>query len=44
MSRLYPYFLSCWLNYTISEDQLAKAVTKGYITEEEFQTIINTPR
>lgn len=44
MSRLYPYFLSCWLNYTVTEQQLESAVAKGYITEEEKNEIIATPR
>lgn len=43
-SLLYNYFLSCWINYTITDEQLQKAVSKGYITYDEYLTIINTPR
>jgi hypothetical protein len=43
-SRLYAYFLMCWKNYTVTEEQLQVAVQKGYITQEEYEEIISTPR
>jgi hypothetical protein len=43
-SRLYAYFLSSWKNYTIDETGIQNAVTKGYLTQEEADTIIATPR
>jgi hypothetical protein len=43
-SRLYPYFLMCWKNYTVTAEQLQTAVQKGYITQEECEQIISTPR
>lgn len=39
-SRLYGYFKMCWENETITIEQLENAVLKGYITQEELQTII----
>lgn len=41
-SRLYNYFLSCWINGTVTELQLQNAVTKGYITQDEYNTIVAT--
>lgn len=43
-SRLYKYLLSSWLNCTLSEEQVQNAVLKGYITQEEADTIKSTPR
>lgn len=43
-SRLYNYFLTCWINGTVTEEQLQTAVSKGYITQKEYETIISTPR
>lgn len=43
-SRLYNYFLYCWINGTITEEQLQQAVAKGYITQDEYYQIISTPR
>lgn len=40
----FQYFLLCWLNYTITDEQLQKAVQLGYITQEEYEIIVNTPR
>lgn len=44
MSRLYNYFLDCWKNRTVIEVQLQNAVTKGYITQDEYNIIITTPQ
>lgn len=41
-SRLYDYFLSRWVYGTILESQLATAVTKNYITQEEKDVIVST--
>ncbi|MBD1372491.1 XkdX family protein [Hazenella sp. IB182357] len=30
----------CWRYGTVTETQLQNAVVKGYITEEEFETIM----
>lgn len=43
-SRLFNYFLMCWVNDTVSERQLITAVEKGYITAEEKENITATPR
>lgn len=43
-SRLYNYFLTGWVNGTVNEENLTNAVAKGYITEEEKQTILATPK
>jgi hypothetical protein len=44
MSRLYGYFLMCWKNGTVTQTQLDTAVTKGYITAAEEETILATPQ
>ncbi|MCH5586322.1 XkdX family protein [Shimazuella sp. AN120528] len=41
-SRLYAYFYTCWKNGTISQEQLQTAVTKGYITQEEYDRMITS--
>ncbi|MGA9175127.1 MAG: XkdX family protein [Thermoactinomyces sp.] len=43
-SRLFTYFLLRWQTDTITEEQLQNAVAKGYITQDEYQTIIETPK
>lgn len=43
-SRLFNYFLMCWINGTVTEAQLETAVSKGYITEQEKQDIMATPQ
>ncbi|GIP38298.1 hypothetical protein J31TS4_15780 [Paenibacillus sp. J31TS4] len=43
-SRLFNYFLMCWINDTVSEQQLETAVAKNYITEQEKRDIIATPK
>lgn len=43
-SRLYGYFLMCWRNGTVTESQLQTAVSKGYITQSEYEAIIATPQ
>lgn len=43
-SRLFRYFLLCWKYHTITEEQLKRAVELGYITQEEYEIIVNTPR
>ncbi|QQE75734.1 XkdX family protein [Brevibacillus composti] len=43
-SRLFNYFLMCWINGTVTEQQLETAVAKGYITQEEKENILATPR
>lgn len=43
-SRLFNYFLMCWVCGTVTEQQLETAVVKGYITEEEKQNILATPK
>lgn len=45
MSRLYNYFVTCWLyNPSFTEVNLTNAVTKGLITEEEKAQILLVPR
>jgi len=43
-SRLFNYFLMCWVSGTVNEEQLTNAVAKGYITEQEKQDIMATPK
>ncbi|WP_082050322.1 XkdX family protein [Risungbinella massiliensis] len=43
-SRLYGYFLMCWKNGTVTESQLQTAVSKGYITQSEYEEITSTPQ
>lgn len=40
----FNYFLTCWMWGTVSESQLTQAVAKGWITEEQRQAIIATPK
>lgn len=42
-SRLFNYFLMCWINSTVTEAQLTTAVSKGYLTDQERQDIVATP-
>ncbi|WDU84191.1 XkdX family protein [Caloramator sp. Dgby_cultured_2] len=44
MSKLYNFFLQCWLNGTVDETRLQNAVAKGYITQEEYEQIIATSK
>lgn len=45
MSKLYNYFVSCWTtNPNFTEVNLQNAVTKGYITQEEADTIKAMPK
>ncbi|MDC0761708.1 hypothetical protein POF51_13460 [Brevibacillus sp. AG] len=43
-SRLFNYFLMCWVCKSVDEENLSNAVAKDYITEEEKQNIMATPR
>jgi hypothetical protein len=43
-SRLFNYFLMCWINGTVTDSQLQTAVDKGYITATEKQDIEATPQ
>ncbi|OPX87009.1 MAG: hypothetical protein A4E53_02664 [Pelotomaculum sp. PtaB.Bin104] len=43
-SKLFNYFLMCWINGTVTEAQLTTAVSKGYLTEEEKTSILATPK
>ncbi len=42
MSRLYEYFKWRWYYRTIEIEQLEKAVTKTYITQQEYEQIIES--
>lgn len=45
MSALYNYFVSCWKNNpNFTETNLTNAVTKGLLTEQEKQQILEIPR
>lgn len=45
MSALYPFFLSFWVyNPSCTQSRLDTAVSKGYITAAEEQTILATAR
>lgn len=42
-----PYFdflLNQWILGKLTEQQVQNAVTKGYITQEQAEEILNTPR
>lgn len=41
MSKLYNFFLQCWLNGTADETRLQNAVAKKYITQAEYEEIIS---
>lgn len=40
----FNYFLMCWMWGTVSESQLVQAVAKKFITEEQRQAIVATPK
>ncbi|WP_369411289.1 XkdX family protein [Polycladospora coralii] len=40
-SRLYGYFQMCWQCGTLTGVQLQTAVSKGYITQAEYEEITN---
>lgn len=40
----YPFYLNMWIMKKVTEAQLALAVTKGYLTDEERTMIIATPQ
>lgn len=40
----FNYFLMCWTWGTVTEAQLSQAVVKGFITEDQRQAIIATPK
>lgn len=44
MSAYYNLFLRNWLNHRATVEQIDDAVTKGYLTTEEGETIKNTER
>lgn len=45
MSAMYGFFLDFWIyNAACTQARLDTAVTKGYITTAEEQTILATPR
>jgi hypothetical protein len=35
--------MSCWKNHTVTATQISEAVTKGYLTQEEANSILFTP-
>lgn len=41
---MYNFFKNMWILKKVDESRLDKAVTKGYITEEEKNEIIQIPR
>ncbi len=41
---MYSFFKNMWILKEVDESRLGKAVTKGYITEEEKQEILEIPR
>jgi hypothetical protein len=43
-SRLFNYFLMCWICGTVTEEQLTNAVGKRYITDLEKENIMATPK
>jgi hypothetical protein len=43
MSRLYPFILNMWIMGK-DESYVQNALTKGYITTEESQIILATPK
>lgn len=43
-SRLFNYFLTAWTMDAVTEAQLDAAVQKEYITTDEKQSIVATPK
>ena len=41
---MYDYLERLWVQGRLSEAQLQAAVDKGWITEEQQQTILDTPK
>ena len=41
---MYNTLLRMWINGKITEAKLQKAVTLGWITQEQYETIIATPK
>lgn len=40
----YEFLLNQWILNNLTETKLQTAVTKGYITQEQYNTIIVTPK
>lgn len=40
----YDFLLNLWVLNRLSEAQINTAVSKGYITQEQANTILNTPK
>jgi len=40
----YGFYLNMWIMRKITPEQLALAVTKGYLTQEECDMILATPQ
>ena len=40
----YDFLLNMWIMGRITEQQIQKAFTKGYITQEEANQILATPK
>lgn len=43
-NAMYPFLLNMWTMRRINEAYLQIMITKGYITEEEFEMIVATPQ
>lgn len=44
MGDVYQFLLYQWILGRLTEQQVQNAVTKGYITQEEADTILVTPK
>jgi hypothetical protein len=40
----YDFLLNLWVLNRLSESQINTAVQKGYITQDQANTILNTPK
>jgi len=44
MSKLYPFLLNLWVMNRLTDAQVQNAVTKEYITQDEANAILATPK
>lgn len=40
----YAFYLNMWIMRKVTVEQLQLAVTRGYLTQEEYEMIIATPQ
>ena len=40
----YQFYLNMWIMHRVTETQLQLAVTRGYLTQAEYDMIVATPQ